>query len=175
MAKSKENFYVLRRPAAKRGNRPIAIDLFCGAGGITLGLSNAGFDVRLCSDINVACAKTHQRNFPHIPFLHGDISGLTSQRIAKAAGVRRGELDLLIGGPPCQGFSILGQRKFNDPRNQLFLEFLRVAKDLRPKAVIIENVPGLATLEKGAVLRDIAAAFDDAGYTIDAAELVAAQ
>lgn len=175
MAKSKDNIYALRRPAARRAAAPSAIDLFCGAGGITLGLINAGFDVRLCSDIDAACARTHQRNFPHIPFLHADIATLPSQKIAKAAGVRRGELDLLIGGPPCQGFSILGQRQLNDPRNQLFMEFLRVAADLRPKAVIIENVPGLATLEKGAVLRDIAIAFDEAGYTIDAAELVAAQ
>ncbi|RYG37384.1 MAG: DNA cytosine methyltransferase [Burkholderiales bacterium] len=95
--------------------------------------------------------------------------------LAVAPAVAALRPDLVCGGPPCQGFSILGQRKLNDPRNELFLEFLRVAKDLRPKAVIIENVPGLATLEKGAVLRDIAAAFDDAGYNIDAAELVAAQ
>lgn len=175
MAKNSQNFYALSRKRRVGKNAPTAIDLFAGAGGITLGLLNAGFNVRLCSDFNAACAATHQSNFPHIPFIHGDIREVKSRQIMKVAGLKRGELDLLIGGPPCQGFSILGQRALDDPRNQLFVEFLRVAKDLRPKAVVIENVPGLATLGGGAVLREIAAAFDDAGYDVDAAELLAAQ
>jgi len=175
MAKNSQNFYALSRRRSWTKNAPTAIDLFSGAGGITLGLLNAGFNVRLCSDFNAACAATHARNFPAVPFIHGDIRELTSRQIMKTAGMKRGELDLLIGGPPCQGFSILGQRALDDPRNQLFVEFLRVAKDLRPKAVVIENVPGLATLGKGAVLREIAAAFDGAGYDVEAAELLAAQ
>lgn len=175
MGRNSQNFYALSRRRSWGKQAPTAIDLFSGAGGITLGLLNAGFNVRLCSDINTACAATHRRNFPAIPFLHGDITELSSRQIMRTAGIKRGELDLLIGGPPCQGFSILGQRDRDDPRNRLFQEFLRVARDLRPKAVVIENVPGLATLAKGAVLRDIARAFDEAGYDVDAAELLAAQ
>jgi DNA (cytosine-5)-methyltransferase 1 len=84
-------------------------------------------------------------------------------------------LDLLIGGPPCQGFSIIGQREIWDTRNGLFREFLRLATELQPRCVVIENVPGLATLNEGAVLQEIGNAFAAAGYTVECAELLAAQ
>lgn len=170
------NSYQLDQVNARRsGKRPTAVDLFSGAGGITLGLSNAGFDVRFCSDIDSACALTHARNFPGIPFAHASIEKLRGRDILESAGLKRGELDLLIGGPPCQGFSIIGQRELWDPRNGLFKEFLRVAEELKPRCVIIENVPGLATLNKGKVLADIGQAFEKAGYAVDCAELLAAQ
>jgi DNA (cytosine-5)-methyltransferase 1 len=157
------------------GIGPTAIDLFSGAGGLTLGLLKAGFRVRLCADISRSCALTHQRNFPHIPFINDDIAHLPSSAILDQAGLRRDELDLLIGGPPCQGFSILGRREIDDPRNGLFGQFMRIAFDLRPKVVVIENVPGLATLDGGSLLASIGEAFMRAGYTADCAELVAAQ
>ena len=159
----------------ERSARPTAIDLFSGAGGISLGLTNAGFDVLLCSDIDEACAMTHNRNFPHIPFLRRDVEKLSAQDILEECGIRAGELDLLIGGPPCQGFSIIGQRELWDPRNGLFKRFLTIARELRPKALVIENVSGLATLNNGAVLREIGAGCADAGYEVDCAELLAAQ
>ncbi len=155
--------------------KPTAIDLFSGAGGITLGLINSGFNVVYCADIDAACEATHRRNFPRIPFCRSGIEKIAAHDILRSAGIRRGELDLLIGGPPCQGFSILGQRQIWDPRNGLFHEFLRIAKELRPRCLVIENVTGLATLDNGAVLRQIGQAFSDAGYTIDCAELLAAQ
>ncbi|MCC6206430.1 MAG: DNA cytosine methyltransferase [Hyphomicrobiales bacterium] len=168
--------YRLRRPDNRRGrNRPTAVDLFSGAGGIALGLANSGFDVVFCSDRDKACEATHRRNFPTIPFLRTDIENLKGSEILKAIGLKRGELDLLIGGPPCQGFSIIGQREIWDPRNGLFHEFLRLAIELNPKCIVIENVTGLATLNKGAVLAEIGRAFADAGYAVDCAELLAAQ
>lgn len=170
------NFYKLEKPKKARSKtRPKAIDLFSGAGGITLGLSNAGFDVVFCSDHNAACELTHRRNFPHIPFMRTDIERLSGREVMDAAGIKPGELDLLIGGPPCQGFSIIGQRELWDPRNGLFKQFLRIAEELRPRAVVIENVSGLATLNKGAVLQEIGRAFAVAGYEVDCAELLAAQ
>lgn len=165
--------YRLRKAEPELG-RQTAVDLFSGAGGITLGLSNAGFRVLFCADIDRACAATHQRNFPGIPFHQGDIRNLTGADIRAVTGLRKRELDLLIGGPPCQGFSIIGARDDGDPRNELFKQFLRIAADLQPKALVIENVSGLATLNKGAVLRDIATAFSEIGYNVDCAELVAA-
>jgi DNA (cytosine-5)-methyltransferase 1 len=153
----------------------IAVDLFSGAGGATLGLLNAGFDVRLCSDMAESCEATHRANFPEIAFIREDIHRLTGADIQKEAGIGKGELDLLIGGPPCQGFSIIGQRQLWDPRNSLFREFMRIAVELEPKAIVIENVPGLATLEKGAALAAMGAAFRQAGYRVDCAELLAAQ
>lgn len=168
--------YALRRRRACCGGAArTAVDLFSGAGGITLGLLNAGFDVQLCSDISEACEATHHRNFPEIPFIRRDVHQLTGADIRREAGLGMAELDLLIGGPPCQGFSIIGQRRLSDPRNDLFREFMRLAIELRPKAVVIENVTGLATLERGAVLRKLGAAFREAGYVPDCAELLAAQ
>ena len=127
------------------------------------------------ADIDKACEATHRRNFPGIPFHRGDIRDLTGGDVGKAAGIRKGELDLLIGGPPCQGFSILGARDHGDPRNNLFRHFLRIGAELQPKSIVIENVSGLATLKKGAILQDIGAAFAEIGYDVDCAELVAAQ
>lgn len=170
------NPYHLRSPSRLRARtRPTAVDLFSGAGGITLGLINSGFNVVYCADIDAACEATHRRNFPQIPFIRDGIEKIKGAEILRIAGLRRGELDLLIGGPPCQGFSILGQRQIWDPRNGLFHEFLRIAKELAPKCLVIENVTGLATLDSGTVLREIGKAFAEAGYTIDCAELLAAQ
>jgi DNA (cytosine-5)-methyltransferase 1 len=160
---------------ANHRSRPTAIDLFSGAGGLTLGLLNAGWDVRACADVSGACASTHHLNLPRIPMHLGDVSLLTGADLLRMARLKPGALDMLAGGPPCQGFSILGQREHADPRNQLFLDFMRLASELRPKVVLIENVPGLATLAGGAVLRDISTAFDRAGYDAACAELVAAQ
>lgn len=170
------NPYRLRSPAQMRPRaRPAAVDLFSGAGGITLGLLNAGFNVTYCADIDPACEATHRRNFPQIPFSRDGVEKIKGADILRIAGLRRGELDLLIGGPPCQGFSILGQRQIWDARNGLFHDFLRIAKELKPKCLVIENVTGLATLDNGTVLREIGKAFSEAGYTIDCAELLAAQ
>jgi DNA (cytosine-5)-methyltransferase 1 len=161
---------LLRRPAL-----PTAVDLFSGAGGITLGLVNAGFNVVYCADLDEGCEATHKRNFPSIPFQRKAVQDIKGAEILKATGLQHGELDLLIGGPPCQGFSILGQREIWDPRNGLFREFIRVARELKPKCVVIENVTGLATLGAGRVLADIRDAFRGAGYNVDCAELLAAQ
>lgn len=162
-------------PATLRGDRPTAVDLFSGAGGLSLGLINAGFDVLFGSDIDAACALTHARNFPDIPFEQADVGKLTGADILARTGLRKGDLDLLVGGPPCQGFSIIGQRELWDPRNGLFRQFLRIATDLSPRCVVIENVPGLATLSGGTVLGEIGRAFMEAGYRVECAELLAAQ
>jgi len=172
-----ESFYKLdppSRPLFGSGG-PLAIDLFAGAGGISLGLVNAGFDVIFASDISTSCAATYTRNFPGIEFHCGDIRELQGRAILHRFCLARGELDLLIGGPPCQGFSILGQRKLSDPRNHLFAEFLRVVGEVLPKVVVIENVPGLATMHKGILLQQIGGCFRDLGYTAECAELLAAQ
>jgi DNA (cytosine-5)-methyltransferase 1 len=149
--------------------------LFAGAGGITLGLVNAGFRVAFASDISQSCATTYAQNFPGIAFHQGDIRELQGNAILHRFDLARGQLDLLIGGPPCQGFSILGQRKLNDPRNDLFHEFIRVAGELHPKVVVIENVSGFATLNSGILLRRVGQAFKELGYRVDCAELLAAQ
>ena len=169
------NPYALSRTPAPASSSRTAIDLFSGVGGLTLGLQNAGFRVRLAVDLDSACEATHRRNFPELPFLRADIQGISAHDVRLAASLNDGELDLLAGGPPCQGFSIIGQRELLDPRNSLLHHFIRVAEELRPKILLIENVPGLATLARGAALRAIGDAFDAAGYSVDVAELLAAQ
>jgi DNA (cytosine-5)-methyltransferase 1 len=131
--------------------------------------------VLLSADFSSACKETHARNLPHIPFLNADLSEISGHSIGEAAGVRAGELDLLIGGPPCQGFSILGQRENDDPRNNLVSHFFRIAADLRPKIIAFENVPGMATLGGGIYLRQVAESFRSLGYQSSCAELLAAQ
>ena len=171
-------YYMLSPPHAlevEQLPKPTAVDLFSGAGGLTLGLLNAHFDVLLSSDLSKACALTHRHNLPTIPFFNADVADLSASDIFLTTGLRRGELDMLVGGPPCQGFSIIGQRVLDDPRNRLFGDFIRLAGELRPKVAVIENVPGLATLGKGVLLREIGAAFRSLGYNAHCAELLAAQ
>ena len=155
--------------------RLTAIDLFSGAGGITLGVSAAGFDVLLANDIDSAGARTHQQNFQTTRFVQGSVTSLDGKFICKLTGLRPGDLDLLIAGPPCQGFSAIGARTVGDPRNDLFRELLRIGKALRPKCIVIENVPGLITLARGAILRAILEGLRTLGYTTGFAELLAAQ
>lgn len=152
-----------------------AIDLFSGAGGISFGLGRAGFSVLAACDVDAACAATHRRNLAEIPLLESDIRDVSSTDLLSVTGLSPGELDLLIGGPPCQGFSIIGSRVVHDPRNDLFREFLRIGAELRPRTMVIENVPGLATLAGGVILQEILEGFRQAGYSCGFAELLAAQ
>jgi DNA (cytosine-5)-methyltransferase 1 len=151
-----------------------AIDLFCGAGGASLGLFRAGWDVRLAADADRACSRTYQENLPG-SFLTADLRGVGADQLLAAADVSPGLLDLLFAGPPCQGFSIIGSRVVWDERNNLFKEVLRLASELRPRCVVIENVPGLVTLGKGAHLHAILEGLSAAGYEAACAELLAAQ
>lgn len=168
------SFYQLTRGSPAEV-RPTAIDLFAGAGGLSLGFQAAGFEVVLASDMSESCARTHTRNMPEVPFMLADIGAISGRDILRRCGLRRGELDVLVGGPPCQGFSILGQRMLGDPRNRLFGDFIRLAGELQPRVAVIENVPGLATMHNGILLREIGDAFRELGYRVDCAELLAAQ
>lgn len=168
------HWYALSRATAGAPSLT-AVDLFSGVGGITLGLMNAGWKVLLASDIDDDCARTHEANLPAICFERADVRDLSPTKVKKLTGLRKGELDLLVGGPPCQGFSIMGERDLHDDRNDLFFHFIRMTDELRPKCVLIENVPGLATLGKGETLRRIGEEFREIGYEIRCAELLAAQ
>src|SRR6266545_3043448 len=139
----------LIEPARPLRSGPTAIDLFSGAGGASLGLLNAGFDLRLAVDIDPTYSLTHRANLPG-ESITADLRQVDADKLSQAAGVGPGELDLLFAGPPCQGFSMIGSRVVWDERNNLFREVLRLAASLQPRAVVIENVPGLVTLAGGA-------------------------
>jgi DNA (cytosine-5)-methyltransferase 1 len=153
---------------------PTAIDLFCGAGGASLGLIRAGWDLRLASDIDLACSQTHQANLPG-RFLTEDLRNVDAGKVLSEAGLSAAGLDLLFAGPPCQGFSMIGSRVVWDTRNNLFREVLRLASAWQPACVVIENVPGLVTLAGGAYLRAILEGLSQAGYEAACGELLAAQ
>ena len=135
------------------------IDLFCGAGGLTLGLSQAGFKPLAAVEmVPVACA-THRRNFPNCRLFEGDVREFDPVKWLDGQPIH-----VVSGGPPCQGFSVAGRRDPNDERNRLFREFVRVVKELQPHYVVMENVPGILTMQKGAVKEAIFEAFSDIGY-----------
>lgn len=154
--------------------RPTAVDLFAGAGGASLGLVQSGFDLRLAVEVDSRYASTHLANLPG-DVLTGDVRGVKDREILDLTGLRPSELDLLFAGPPCQGFSMIGRRVVWDERNNLYLEVLRAARTLKPRAVVIENVPGLLTLDGGSHLAAILAGLSDIGYDSSCAELLAAQ
>jgi DNA (cytosine-5)-methyltransferase 1 len=151
-----------------------AVDLFCGAGGASLGLARAGWDLRLATDVDPTCSLTHQENLAG-EFLTANLRTVDADKVISAAGIEPGQLDLLFAGPPCQGFSIIGSRVVWDERNNLFKEVLRLAAEVRPRCVVIENVPGLVTLGKGAYLHAILEGLRGKGYEAACAELLAAE
>ena len=132
--------------------KPTAVDVFCGCGGLTVGLKRAGFRVLGAIDIDQLSVETYEANHPDVEVWEADIRNLDPSDITDALGLTNKKLDLLAGCPPCQGFSTMrtlnGSLTIDDPRNDLLLEFLRLVEGLLPRAVMLENVPGLADDER---------------------------
>jgi len=154
------------------------LDLFCGCGGLSHGFLDAGFDVLIGVDQDDAALKTYQLNHKNSIAYNGDLhEDETIEDIYKLIEDKIEDgLDLVIGGPPCQGFSLTGSRDINDTRNTLYLAVVKSVNKFRPKAFLIENVPGIATLYKGKVKEQIINTFEDMGYrvTVTAKPLLAA-
>ena len=144
------------------------IDLFAGAGGLSEGLSEAGFHSLFASEIVPVYAETYRKNHPSSDVLTADIRTVNAEDILHQVKMKKGQLDLLAGGPPCQGFSINAPiRSLLDERNHLFKEYLRFVDAFAPRAVLIENVPGLVSFEHGATLHAILDALSQLGYGTD--------
>lgn len=151
------------------------IDLFAGAGGLSEGLSEAGFHGLFANEIIKEYANTYKQNHPSTDMTTADIRDLDANEIRKMLHMEREELDLVAGGPPCQGFSINAPiRSALDERNHLFKDYLRFVDAFAPKAVLIENVPGLVSFEDGTTLHAILDALADLGYGADVRILGAA-
>lgn len=141
-----------------------AIDLFCGAGGLALGLASSGIDVRMASDLWAPAAKTYAANFPSHSFKQADIRDLTSKEVLDA---NDGQTPTLIaGGPPCQGFSSAGARADDDVRNTLVGCYATLAAEVRPPVIVFENVEGFLTAGAGKFVRDLLDPLVDAGYSV---------
>jgi DNA (cytosine-5)-methyltransferase 1 len=146
--------------------RPTAVDLFAGAGGMSLGFEQAGFDVAAAVEIDPIHCATHKFNFPKCVVLPRSVIGLTGAEIRLRAGFGSREVDCVFGGAPCQGFSLIGQRVFDDPRNRLVGEFVRITCELNAKAFVFENVKGLTLGRHKEFLRELRIAFEAAGYSV---------
>jgi len=144
--------------------RPIGIDLFAGSGGLSLGFEQAGFDVVAAVEIDPIHCAVHAYNFPRCVMLPQSIAVLTGDEIRRRAGIGRKRVDVVFGGAPCQGFSLIGHRALDDPRNRLVREFLRIVTELKAAHFVFENVKGLTVGEHKGVLEELIEEFARFGY-----------
>ena len=142
-----------------------AIDLFCGCGGLSYGFERAGFNILLGIDNDAKALETFELNHKGSQSICGDITKVTYENDIKPL-IGDKTIDIIIGGPPCQGMSLSGPRKFDDPRNKLYLSYIRLVDEIRPKMFVIENVPGLVGLFGGQIKDNIIEKFKDMGYEI---------
>ncbi len=148
------------------------LDLFSGAGGMGYGFKQAGFNVVLANDIFKEAALTYKKNNPGVHFVEGSI---TEKEIKEKiiAISEKNSIDIIIGGPPCQGFSLAGKRLSDDPRNFLYREFVSLVDRLKPKVFVMENVPGILSSNGGKTFESIKTEFSALGYSISAKKLLA--
>lgn len=149
---------------------PTAIELFSGCGGLSTGLNRAGFRILSAVEINSVAAASYAANHPNVHLHVEDVCNVTAQVLLEENSLKVGELDLLAGCSPCQGFSRLrkGESGRTDPRNKLVFEYLRLVRELRPKTILMENVPGLITTEYGKEIFDeVTKELEELEYKID--------
>jgi len=152
----------------KPDNAPTVISTFAGCGGSSLGYSMAGFRELLAVEWDNNAVETFKLNFPEVPVYHGDIAKISIDDILKQTGLKVGELDIFDGSPPCQGFSTAGKRQLDDPRNQLFREYVRLLRGLKPKVFIMENVSGMVKGVMKLVFVEILKELKASGYKVSA-------
>lgn len=165
--------YFRRRSPIPEGG-PTCIDLFAGAGGLAEGFRQAGFRILSGTDADREAAETFRHNFPEASFFLRPIRFVRGSQLLRDAGLERGELDCLIGGPPCQAFSYNNhQRTHHGVRAGLFRSYLRIVRDLHPKVLVMENVPGILTIGDGAVVEEVYESLAALGYECEARILYA--
>lgn len=154
--------------APRADDAPTVISTFAGAGGSSLGYSMAGFRELLAVEWDDNAVATFKLNFPDVPVYHGDIAKLTVDEVLSMTGLQPGQLDVFDGSPPCQGFSTAGKRMIDDPRNQLFREYVRLLRGLQPKVFVMENVSGMVKGKMKLVFVDILRELKASGYQVSA-------
>lgn len=141
------------------------IDLFCGCGGFSLGFQNAGFNGLIAVDNWQPAIDNYNNNFKH-KSINKDIEDINTEELLHLCGADKDSVDIIIGGPPCQGFSLAGKRTLMDKRNRLYKSFVRIVSEIQPKVFVMENVPGLVRLYKGNVIRSVVEEFESEGYYV---------
>lgn len=154
--------------APRAENAPTVISTFAGGGGSSLGYSMAGYRELLAVEWDDNAVATFKLNFPDVPVYHGDISQLSVEQCLEMTGLQPGELDVFDGSPPCQGFSTAGRRDFDDDRNQLFREYVRLLRGLQPKVFVMENVSGMVKGKMKLIFADILRELKASGYQVSA-------
>ncbi len=147
-------------------SRPIGIDLFAGAGGLSLGFEQAGFDVVAAVEIDPVHAAVHKFNFPECAVVPHSVTDLTGEAIRAAAGIGGRHVDVVFGGAPCQGFSMIGQRALDDPRNSLVRDFVRIVHELDANYFVFENVKGITVGKHKKFLEELILEFKATGYDV---------
>ncbi|UXJ50811.1 DNA cytosine methyltransferase [Pseudomonas citronellolis] len=145
--------------------KPSAVSLFSGCGGFCEGVEQSGFTVKVAVELDKYACQTYRHNFPRTPLFEGDAHDFLSVGSGHQATYRLEGVDLVFGGPPCQGFSQIGARRLDDERNQLYKQYSRVVRDLKPRVFLMENVPNLAMMNKGYFKRLIIEEFAALGYS----------
>jgi len=154
--------------APRLSDAPTVASLFAGGGGSSLGYLMAGFRETFATDHDPVAIVTFCQNLPHVPTWEGDIVELTTDMLFTQAGLEPGDLDVLDGSPPCQGFSMAGRRQLSDSRNTLFREYVRLLTALQPRVFVMENVAGMVRGTMRLVFAECLIALKDAGYRVSA-------
>ncbi len=152
----------------RKPDAPTVISLFAGCGGSSLGYSTAGYRELLAIEWDDNAVETFKLNFPDVPVWHGNIAELSVEECLRITGLKPGELDVLDGSPPCQGFSTAGKRNMDDGRNQLFREYVRLLRGLQPKVLVMENVSGMVKGKMKLIFAEILRELKDSGYRVRA-------
>jgi len=147
-------------------SRPIGIDLFAGAGGLSLGFEQAGFDVVAAVEIDPIHAAIHEFNFPLCKTVCRSVEHVSGDELRRLAGLGKRKIDVVFGGAPCQGFSMIGKRAFDDPRNSLVKHFVRLVVELEASYFVFENVKGLTIGRHKHFLQELITSFQEAGYDV---------
>lgn len=150
----------------KNKKRPVGVDLFAGAGGLSLGFEQAGFDIAAAVEIDPIHCATHEYNFPNSTVICASVVNVTGDEIRRKAKFGNADIDVVFGGAPCQGFSMIGKRALDDPRNQLVFHYVRLVSELQPKYFVFENVRGLTLGKHAGFLTELIAALESAGYDV---------
>ena len=141
------------------------IDLFAGVGGLSYGFAHDDeFEIIAANEILEPMAKAYSSNHPRVMMYNKDIKDFSLDDLTRDLGVKKGDIDIVVGGPPCQAYSTVGKRLIDDPRGKLFQEYYRILKELRPKLFVFENVKGLLSMQGGDLIKTIIALFESIGY-----------
>lgn len=141
------------------------IDLFAGVGGLSYGFAHdPAFEIIAANEILEPMADAYTKNHPTVKMYHKDIKDFSIEDLAKDFGIKKGDIDIIVGGPPCQAYSTVGKRLIDDPRGKLFQEYYRILNELRPKLFIFENVKGLLSMQGGELINTIISLFESSGY-----------